>query len=67
MGIRDNLIFVISRSGIILGARPDAAIIFMIFFLAALILCIRVANKNHLFCSSKKGIQKNAEDCEPTE
>ncbi len=65
MDIWDNLIFVVGRLGIVMGARPDAAVIFMIFFLGALFLCIRVSHKNHLFCSSEKSMLNNAIDCEP--
>ena len=64
MEIFGKLLFAIGEPGYLLGARPDAAIIFLLFFFMALFFCIKIANKKHLFCASEKSRLKNAGDCE---
>ncbi|QHQ59970.1 hypothetical protein Ana3638_03560 [Anaerocolumna sedimenticola] len=64
MNIIGDLLFAIGRPSYLLGARPDAAIIFLLFFVIALLICIKIANRNHLFSTSDKRVLNNAKECE---
>ena len=59
-----NLLVVSGTTIYFFGARPDAAIIFLLFFAIALIFCRKIATKNHLFSASDKNELNKAKECE---
>ncbi|WMJ85803.1 hypothetical protein [Anaerocolumna sp. MB42-C2] len=59
-----NLLIASGTTNYFFGARPDAAIIFLLFFAIALFFCRRIATKNHLFTASNKNELNKAKECE---
>lgn len=64
MNIWNNIKLFASNFSFIFGVRPDIAIIFIILCIIALIICILIAKKNHLFNFSKNESLKKVKDCE---